>query len=674
MEGQFKYLFSPLKIGPVTVPNRLLSTSHHTMMIDPRSTDTGTGPGFMGERYAHYLGDKAKGGTGLVYAGQTAVHPTTEWECFNVMKSYDEKAIPGMQLVTDMIHKNGAVTFMQLFHTGAYHAIPIGGIWPRELFSVSGLSTLAGCEIAKVMEQEDIDELVEYYGRSAANGKAGGFDGIEVHSSHGYLPQQFLSPLTNHRTDKYGGSLDNRMRFLLEVLERCRKELGSGTALGVRLCGDEMVPGGLTAADFREVAQKLEASGLIDFINVSLSNAFFNLVPCIAPMYLPGGYGTYAASNIREVVKLPVFTIGRITDPVQAEQILAEGHADIVGMTRAIIADPELGNKAREGRLDEIRNCTGCVQYCLGHQIMGVTTGCTQNPTANREKYWGIGTIQPATKKKKVLIAGGGPAGMEAAWVAAARGHQVTLYEKTDELGGQVKLSRKLAGREDSDNWARWRIQQMKRYPNIKVVLNQELTPSLVEQEKPDAVLIATGSAPSVNRPSEVWGPTAMPGWDQDNVVTPEDILSGRVDAGNKVIVMDYVGTIKALAMADTLALQGKKVEFVCLHLFPAARHEPINQTFARARAAGNGVTFSPTSHISKVSGRSVTIAEHYSGKERTEENVDTVVVAFHGVPNDDLYFALKGKVPELHRIGDCLAARDTGEAIYEGHKVGREL
>ncbi len=252
MQEQFKLLFTPLKVGPVTIRNRIMSTSHCTQMIDPGPTSGG--PGFMGEQYAYYQAEKAKGGVGLIYCGQAGVHPTTMWELLNQMIAYDEKAIPGFRLVTDMIHKHGASTFIQLFHAGAHIHVPDGAMLPA--FSPSGVAGRTTPEQPKAMEIEDIDELIEYYSKSAANAKAGGFDGVEIHCASGYLLEQFLSPLSNKRTDEYGGSLDNRIRFLLRVLERVRKTIGNDMALGVRLCCDELVAGGLTPDDAKEIAKK----------------------------------------------------------------------------------------------------------------------------------------------------------------------------------------------------------------------------------------------------------------------------------------------------------------------------------------------------------------------------------------------------------------------------------
>ncbi len=676
MQGQFRFLFSPLKVGPVTIRNRILLTAHSTWIVDYSlmTTESGLpvsgGPGFMGERYAYYLGERAKGGAGLIICGETMVHPTSAWEGNHGMISYDERAIPGFKLVTGMIHKYGAAAFLQLSHSGEHNRSASSGL---PIFAPSALE-LTGWGLPKAMEIEDIEEVIEYYGKSAANGKAGGFDGLEIHSTHGYLPQQFLSPYTNRRTDEYGGSLDNRMRFLLRVLDRVKEETGNDMALGVRLCGDELTSGGLTPEDAKEIAVRLEATGKVDYISVSIGSVLTSLLWVTPPMYIPQGSAVYASAAVREVIDhIPIFVTGRIVDPLHAEKILAEGHADMIGMTRAQIADPELASKAQAGRLEDIRNCTGCRQGCGAPSAeRSIPLSCYQNPTVAKEKEWGVGTLKPVSNGKKVLIAGGGPGGMEAAWVAAARGHKVTLYEKTDRLGGQINLATKLPGRDEMEGFARWRIRQAANY-NIKVVLGQEVTVELVDREKPDAVIVATGSRPFLGGYTR-WTPSPIPGWEQDNVVTCEDILEGHARVGNRAVVLDLDGRIKGLATADMLASQGKNVEMVTPLAIPGFRLEPNNLEFLQRKAGEDGVKFTPGSYITNISGKAVTIIDLRTRKERIEEGIDTIVIIMAGIPNSELYFALKGKIPELYRIGDCLVPRNVGLAIRDGHRVGRTL
>lgn len=669
MSGEFNYLFTPMKIGPITVRNRLMSTSHATLMGDT-NPEWGK-PGFYGERYAYYQAERAKGGIGLIIFGQTAVHPTTAYELMNSSIAYDERAIPGFKLATDIIHKYGAKVFNQLFHSGLNNS---GNQSKLPVWAPSPVPSALFGETPKEMEVEDIKEMIEYYGVSAENSKAGGFDGVEIHASHGYLPQQFLSPFTNHRTDEYGGSLENRMRFIVEVIDRIRTGIGSDLALGVRLCGDEMTPGGLTLDDSIEIARRLVDTGQVDFLSISLGNVSTATGVVVPPMYMPQGYGVYASAAIKEAIDsaIPVFCVGRITDPLHAEKILADGQADMVGLTRAHIADPEIGNKAREGRLDDIRQCVGCCQDCFGNVLVGATCGCTQNPEVGREKEWGIGTMQPAPQKKKVMIIGGGRAGMEAARLAALRGHDVVLYEKSDRLGGQINLASRLPGRDEMESIARWAEYQIKQL-GVKIMLSKEVTVDLVEQEKPDAVVVATGSRFLRNGATGL-NPSGIPGCDQENVFTVEDVLLGNAKLGEKIVIFDSEGNVKAPGVAELLADQGKQVELVTDKFFMGMLLDSLTMMAVQQRVMGTGVSVTSSSIVVSIDGDRVSVLNLFTQEVRVIEGVDAVVLVTGSQANEELYMALKDRVKEIYRIGDCVAPRTVDRAIYDGYLVGRSI
>lgn len=667
MAGEFQYLFTPLKIGPVTVRNRLMSTSHATLMgeTNPKWGE----PGLYGERYAYYQAERAKGGIGLIIFGQTAVHPTTSYELMNTSIAYDERAIPGFKLATDMIHQHGAKVFNQLFHSGLNNS---GKHSKLPVWAPSPVPSALMGETPKVMEIEDIKEMVEYYGISAENSKAGGFDGVEIHASHGYLPQQFLSPFSNQRTDEYGGSLENRMRFLLEVIERIRKGIGNEMALGVRLCGDELTPGGLTLDDSVEIAGNLAASGKIDYLSISLGNVSTATGVVVPPMYMPQGYGVYAAAAIKEAVdNIPVFCVGRITDPLHAEKILADGQADMVGMTRAHIADPEVGNKAREGRLDEIRQCVGCCQDCFGNVLTGATAGCTQNPEAGDEKELGMGTLTPAPQKKKVMIIGGGRSGMEAARLAASRGHEVVIYEKSDKLGGQLNLACKLPGRDEMESIIRWPQDELKRL-NVKVILNKEVTAQLVEEEKPDVVVVATGSR-LLRTGANGLNPLGIPGSERKNVYTVEDVLLGRAEIGQKVLIFDSEGHIKAPGIAELLADRGKQVEIITDKPFMGMFLDSLTMMAVQQRVGSKGIRITPFSTVIGIEENTATVLNFFTQEVQMRE-VDTVVLVTGSEANEELYLTLKNNVKELYRVGDCVAPRTVDRAIHDGYFVGRSI
>jgi len=661
MSEAFKYLFTPLKVGSIIVRNRILTTAHVTNFAkDNLPTET----------MAYYYAERAKGGIGLIIIQGCAVHPTSRAFNDKLVYAFDDRAIPGLKIIADMAHEYGAKIFGECFHagirmTGVYSSLPIWG--------PSDVSDPAYRETPHEMEMEEIEELIEGYAKSAENFKKAGFDGTEVHCAHGYQLMQWLSPLFNKRTDKYGGSMEKRMTLPLEIIDRIREKVGREFVVGVRITGDELTPGGYTLDDMKAFAKRLEETGKTDFIDVSIGNPFTTFLQ-VAPMYVRPGHTVYLSAGIKEVVGLPVFIVGRVTDPVLAESILAEGKADMVAMTRALIADPELPNKAREGRLDDIRACVGDMQDCTGKFGAGTGIGCIQNPAVSREKEWGIGTLKPAEKRKRVMVVGGGPAGMEAARVAALRGHEVILYEKEGELGGQVNLAAKLPGREEISQVARWLELQLKKL-GVKMILGKEVTPEVVDEVKPDAVVVATG-AEYVKTGFTAFRPQmpSIPGAEQENVVTPEAILRGQVKAGKKVVILDEDGFIVPLGIAELLASEGSQVEVLSRMLYVGMDLDGNTLTMVYSRNFKEGVKLSPLTYMKEISGNNVVAFHVFSKEERKIEGVDTVVLATRRKANNELYERLKGRVAELYAVGDCVAPRRLGMAIYEGQKIGRQL
>ncbi|WP_418791604.1 NAD(P)-binding protein [Phosphitispora sp. TUW77] len=445
MSSEFPYFLSPNTIGPVEIRNRAVISAHHTCFVECRTEDMYS-HGKLGKRYADYVEARAKGGIGLFILGQYISHPTGLYEvALTDCPGYDETALPGMKMAVEACHKHGAKAFVQFAHAGFMNA---GGRDGTQVWSASELSPPPGgivsAAMAKEMDEDDIADLIEHYRMCARNAKAAGADGVEIHAAHGYLLEQFITPLYNKRTDEYGGSLENRMRLPMQVLAAVREEIGRDKALGIRLSVEEYAQGGVTIQESQEIAKMLEAQGVIDYINVS-QGLIPNFVPIVVPcLTFPHAAFASNAGAIKEAVtKLKVIATGRIIDPVEAEQILADGHADFCIMTRAHLAEPEIVKKTTEGRIDEIRGCVGCGNGCTAS--IGGGIGCTQNPAAGNEGE--MDTIIPAAKKKKVMVIGGGLAGLEAAWIAQARGHDVTVYEKSGELGGQALLAPQLPGK-----------------------------------------------------------------------------------------------------------------------------------------------------------------------------------------------------------------------------------
>ncbi|MBI2912618.1 MAG: FAD-dependent oxidoreductase, partial [Chloroflexi bacterium] len=489
---------------------------------------------------------------------------------------------------------------------------------------------------------------------------------------------QFLSPLTNKRTDGYGGSLTNRCRLALEVIDAIRGAVGRDFPLGLRISGDELASGGLTLDDMREVARIVADTGQLDWLHVTVG-AYWSVahISAIAPMGTPPGFLVPLAAAIKQVVDIPVFCVGRITDPVQAEKILAENQADMVGMTRALIADPELPLKAREGRLDDIRHCIGCGQACFGNLFRGwVPVGCVQNPAAGREQYLGAGTLVAAATSKRVLVIGGGPAGLKAAEIAARRGHRVTLYEREPELGGQVRLAARVSSRAEFGEVTRYLVVQNQKL-GVQMITGTAVTPEMVLAENPDAVVAATGCRPTRTyfSPSQV-AELALPGFDSDRVFTAWDVLGdGDGDRiGQKVVLVDEDGTWRSVGTAEYLAERGKQVTIVTSQLQPAPGIEIIDIRPTMRRLVQRGVRFLTGTEVRGFRDGAVVTFSPFAQAESQIEGVDSLVLVTGRAANDELYFALKGKVKELYRVGDAVAPRNVEYAIWDGEMVGRRL
>ena len=674
MATQFQYLFSPLKIGKITVANRIYQAAHSKGFEDHVENY-----GLPGEREALYHAERAKGGAGLLIMGEQMVHPTSgdTGGLREVPHGYRKETVERYRMVADMVHRYETKIFAQLSHVGiqssGYHQDDFFEVWAPS--ATLGLSPYG---YVKAMEIEDIQDLTRGFAKVAENAREGGLDGVEIHAAHSYLLHEFLSPITNRRTDEYGGSLENRMRLIYEIIDAVRAGVGSDFVVGIRISGDDFAPGGLTLEDMKEVAKRLEATGKLDFINVSAGTQF----PGPSGRVIAGtsftapGYMVPLVAGIKEVLDtVPVFASGRINDPILAERILTDGQADMIGMTRALIADAELPNKAREGRLDDIRHCVACMQGCLGRAAESLPVTCVQNPAAGREKRLGMGTLKPATAKKKVLVIGGGPAGLKAAEIAAERGHKVTLYEKEDELGGQVRLAAKTPIQQEFGEIARYLVYRVTKL-GVKINLGKEATLETVLAEKPDVVVVATGSKPVHTQfIRRQLAEKTVPGVDQDNVVSIWDVLEETVKVGKNVVIVDDERHYRTLATADFLKSQGKNVEiFTATNSILSPRFYFTLRGELGERLRERGIKVNLSTLVKEISGSTMTVIEGSTGKERIINGVDTVVWATGAKANDELYFAVKGKVKELYRIGDSVAPRLIEFAIWEGEKVGRTL
>lgn len=667
-QQNFRHLFTPFQIGPIQVRNRIVSSAHAEMMAENH---------VPGDRFIAYCAEKAKGGVGMMVTGVASVHPTSighpEKEAGGIiLQVWDDRVIEPFRRLADEVHRYGARILVQLWHGGINSSSQDSY---RAVWGPSAVPSIVYRDTPHEMTHAEIAEIVDAFASAAARMKQSGVDGVELHGASGYLLNQFLSPYTNKRTDEYGGSPERRLRFVKEVVSAVRAAAGKDFVVGFKLDGDEYVPGGLTLEDAAYHARELEAHGGIDYFTVSCG-IYHTLHMIIPTMRIPMGYADHLAAGVREALEhTPVIALGRIKDAVQAEKVLSDGIADLVCMTRAIISDPEMPNKVQMGRLEEVRNCVGCNQGCVGRLFILRAATCIQNPAIGFERELGIGTLQPAARRKRVLVVGGGPAGLEAARVAALRGHSVTICDKRDILGGQVDIHARAAGREEFGDIARWLAREVVRL-ECDVRLNTEVQADWVLSGKYDAVVCATGSRPRMDGFSTVAAQVdSIPGVELPHVLSVEDVLLGTKPVGDHVAFIDDEGYYRCPVTAEHVAVQGKKVEVITW--MPALFQDlgaTLDQGFFFQSLLQQGARFHPLSHVKAIRPDALECYNVYTGEEWVLEGIDTVVLCMHNRPNHDLYQALEGRVPELHQIGDCVAPRRVLNAIYEGTIVGRQL
>jgi len=655
MAPELRSLFSPVQVGRLTLKNRIYSSGHAEAMAES---------GRPGDRLTRYHEAKARGGCALtIFGGSSSVHPSSPAAAWKQIANHDDSIIPAYRALADAVHAHGCLVFTQLTHMG--RRAQADGEEADVLLAPSQIPERVHREVPHELEAEQIAELVRAFGEAARRCREGGLDGIELSMAHNHLIDQFWSPLFNQRLDDYGGSLENRMRFGFEVLQETRRRVGRDFVVGARISGDEFTRGGLSAADMAEIARRLATSGLVDFLSIIGGGAHtYELQAAAVPnmSYTTGVFLPLAAAIKQAVRGVPIFHASRIVDPVHADRTVAAGQIDVVGMTRALIADPDLPKKARDGRLDDIRTCVGANEGCIDRIYQGKPVTCVQNPATGRERE--LADVHPAKTPKKVVVVGGGVAGLEAARMAAVRGHRVVLFEKTAELGGQVLLAARAPARAEYAGIVRFLAAQVRKLA-IDVRLGVEATASAVLAERPDTVVVATGSHPFV---------PPVPGSDGKHVVTDRDVLSGEAQVGANVVVVDDVHTQQALSTAELLLEQGKRVEVISPLFYVGQDIGVTSIAPLYKRLFTAGVVLTPGTELRAVEGSAVIVANVYSGVERRVEGVDTVVLSAGSRSTDSLYRALKGRVAELYAVGDCVAPRGVHQAILDATRVARAI
>jgi 2,4-dienoyl-CoA reductase-like NADH-dependent reductase (Old Yellow Enzyme family)/thioredoxin reductase len=648
----FPRLFSPLRLGAREARNRIVSTPH--------TTGFGVG-GFPQERWRAYEREKARGGAGtLMMFGSASVHPSSPVAAAGGVEYWDPGIVPHLRAMADTVHAFGALCLAQVSHWGRGGD---GRYADEPLLAPSDEPDETHHGIPRALTKAEIHRLVEAFGQAARHVKAGGYDGVDLSCWGGHLTEQFLSPVSNRRTDEYGGALDNRLRFCLETLEAVRGAVGSDLIVGARLTGDQMVPGGLTLEDTQAIAVRLAGTGWLDYVTVSgASTERYQALPYVTPTYYAplGLYNRFAAA-VRAVVRIPVIVAGRIVHPAQAEEALSQGWADAIAMTRALIADPEMPRKAAAGREDEIRVCTGASEACIGRRIQGKTIACIQNPAIGREAE--LTEVRPAPRARRVVVAGGGVAGLEAARTAARRGHDVLLLEAGGELGGQLRALWRAPARQSYREVLRWLAAEVER-AGVEVRLGTEATPDRLRAEQAEVVVVATGALP---RSLEVPVATGA------HVVTAEDVLLDLVRPGRRVVVVDYHGHMPGPGAAEYLADRGHEVELLTRFFTVGEDVDPRLKTSIYTRFYQKGIQMTPLSVVREVGDKWVRVANTLTDQERTVE-ADTVVTALGGRAENALERALADAGMELHVVGDALAPRTIHDAILTATRAARRI
>jgi 2,4-dienoyl-CoA reductase-like NADH-dependent reductase (Old Yellow Enzyme family) len=657
---ELRPLFEPITLGTVEVRNRIVMTGH----------GTGLAEDFLpSERHVAYYGERAIGGAGLIGMAFPQIHPTSQ-DVPGEPHAYDPRIVPGLHRIADAVHEHGARIVMQLGHGGRQGASTFTG---QALWSPSNVPCPFNLEMPKAMEPEDIEAIIEGHAIGARHAKAGGMDGVEIHSGYGgYLLASFLSPFSNFREDEYGGSPANRIRIVARVIDAIRAEVGPEYLVGLNLQGHDFSPGGLEAEDAREIARALTATDGIDYICVKAAT-YFEANQNVPDMQHPKLIWEDLAAAVKEGVSIPVIAVGRINEPLDAAGVLERGHADLVAMTRAQIADPEIANKMREGRTAEIRRCIGCNQGCIDRLFKMTSATCVHNPAAGYELELGIGTLKSAEPARRVVVVGGGPAGLKAAEVAARCGHEVTLLEKRPELGGQLRLAASVKGRSEIAGVYTYLEGQLERL-DVDVRLGTDAATPDVLALDPDAVIVASGSAPRRELIGNLaQGVHTTPGLDRDDVHDVWQLLEEGVEPGHRVLVVDDgEGSWKAISIALQLAEDGHDVHLSTPLPHVGAKIGPFSQHKLIPRLFASGMTLHPFASLRAVDDGGATLAE--AGAETRLEGLDSVILAGWHHPVNDVYFGLKEAGTAVERVGDAIACRSVMEAVHEGERAARRL
>jgi 2,4-dienoyl-CoA reductase (NADPH2) len=639
-------LFSPGTIGSLTVPNRLVQLPMGTGLIEE---------GRVTEREIRFQEERARGGVGLIVTGGVTVHPTSRFPARILIEAWDEDAVEMLRRRAEAIKRHGTCVLGQLIHLGREQP---GGQNQYAPLAPSPIPSPRDPDVPHEMSAAEIRMVVDAFGTTAQNFKAAGYDGVEIHAAHGYLVAQFLSPASNRRTDAYRGDmLEGRTHFLRDLVEEIRTRCGKDFVVGARLSAEEETADGLTLDDTLEIVDAVQTTAPVDYFSITagMRGAY------VKDAAFPEGFALGFAEAVKCAVDVPVMAAGRIRLPELAERALASGQADFIGVGRALIADPEWALKARTGRPAQIRPCVGFVQDCRT-SLGGIA--CAVNARAGRESEWPSPTGQAALRRR-VVVAGAGPAGLETARLAAESGHEVVVYERNEVAGGQVRIAAAGPTRELLLDFIHYLEGEVRRL-GAEIRFGASAAITAILSDGPDLVVIATGATPL---------PAPFPVDSDSRVVTVWDLLGGAVRdiPARAVVVDDLTGFWHAISAAELLAERGVEVELITGARAVGLAIPPESVAGFHQRLRGNGVRFRTLVNVTSVEGRTVFLADSITG-EPSQVSADLVVVRTKMRVNDQLARELEGKVPTVAIVGDCVSPRRITHAVLDANRVLRQF
>lgn len=641
----FDCLQQPITIGALEIKNRFV--------VPPMGTNFGAPDGTVTDQVVAYYAARAKGGFGLIIVEVTAVDPLGR-AIPNELGIWNDAMIPGLRRLTEAAHRHGARIAVQLHHAGRQTSRAITGEAP---VAPSAVPCPVMREMPRALSTDETWLAVDAFAQAAARAREAGFDAVEIHGAHGYLIAQYMSPHANKRIDAFGGNFRGRMRFPLEIVRNVRQAVGDGFPLLFRLSADEKVPGGRAIEETKTIARLLEAHG-VDAVHVSICT-YGSMHWMFVPGAVPPGFNAGAAAAVKQSVSIPVLAVGRINDPYLAEDIVASGQADMVSLGRESLADPEFPNKVAAGAVDEIAPCVACLQGCVGYlfnpEKQRIT--CLVNPFTGNE---GRLSLDPAPVKKKVMVVGGGPGGLLAAWVAARRGHEVTCHERRDILGGQLRIGGIPPTKHDLLGAIKYYVTMGHKY-GVRFRLGETVTPALVAACKPDVVILATGARPL--RP-------AIKGIEHPALHDAVDVIDGRVALGLRVLVVG--GGMVGAETADFLGEGGHAVTMVEMAGAVATTVQPGPRLYLLERLRGWGAQILVNATVVELFPDGMDC--RLDGQIRSYRGFDAVVIALGAVADNPLEQAIRGLVPEVYVLGDAVKARNAIDATQEAAQIAATI